>query len=300
MNMSDLDWNLIRSFLAVADSGSLMAAAEKLGVSQPTLGRQVDEIERVTGLTLFVRGRSGMKLTEAGLGLLDDARAMAREANRFLLNVAGKSDVAKGTVRVTASHVVATFLLPPILVALQDAEPEIEIELVPSNIVANLLSRDADIAVRMVRPMQNDLIATKVNDMALGAYAHRTYLEKCGRPNSAIDLMSHRVVGYDRDDTLLRGMTEFGIKGEREMFAFRTDDHVAYWNLVKAGAGIGFIAAFLAQTEPSVERLDIGIELPLLPMWLASHQELRTSLKIRRVMDFLHDGLSKVDLSLKP
>lgn len=300
MNMSDLDWNLIRSFLAVAESGSLMAAAEKLGVSQPTLGRQVDEIERVTGLTLFVRGRTGMKLTEAGLGLLDDARAMEREANRFMLNVAGKSDVAKGTVRVTASHVVSTFLLPSMLVDLRNAEPEIEIELVPSNLVANLLSRDADIAVRMVRPMQNDLIATKVNDMALGAYAHRSYLEKHGRPRSIMDLLTHRVVGYDRDDTLLRGMSEFGVKGEREMFAFRTDDHVAYWNLVKAGAGIGFCAAFLAQTDPTVERLDIGLPLPVLPMWLASHQELRTSLRIRRVMDFLHDGLSKFDLSLKP
>ena len=297
LNMNDLDWNLIRSFLAVADSGSLIAAAEKLAVSQPTLGRQIDEIEKLTGLTLFVRGRSGMKLTDSGAALLDDARAMEREANRFLLNVAGKSDVVKGTVRVTASHTVATFLLPPLLVALREAEPEIEIELVSSNLVANLLARDADIAVRMVRPMQNDLIATKVNDMALGIYAHCSYIAKYGKPETVTDLLAHRVVGYDRDDLLLRGMAEFGVKGSRNMFPFRVDDHVAYWNFVRAGAGIGFLASFLARTDPDVQKLDIGVDVPTLPMWLASHQELRTSLKIRRVMDFLRDGLSKLDLS---
>lgn len=295
--MNDLDWNLIRSFLAVADCGSLIAAADRLDVSQPTLGRQIDEIERLTGLTLFVRGRSGMKLTDAGAALLDDAKAMEREANRFLLNVAGKSDVVKGTVRITASHTVATFILPPLLVALREAEPEIEIELVPSNLVVNLLSRDADIAVRMVRPVQNDLIATKVNDMALGIYAHRSYLDKYGTPTTVLDLMEHRIVGYDRDDLLLRGMADFGLKGTRDMFAFRVDDHIAYWNFVRAGAGIGFLASFLARTDPAVQRLDLGIDVPALPMWLASHQELRTSLKIRRAMDFLRDGLSKLDLS---
>lgn len=297
MNMNDLDWNLIRSFLAVANCGSLMSAAEKLGVSQPTLGRQIDELEKLTGLTLFVRGRSGMKLTDAGAALLDDARAMEREANRFLLNVAGKSDAVKGTVRISASQTVATFLLPPLLVALREAEPEIEIELVPSNLVVNLLTRDADIAVRMVRPIQNDLIATKVNDMALGIYAHRSYIQKHGQPETVRDLMLHRIVGYDRDDLLLRGMADFGLKGTRDMFAFRVDDHVAYWNFVRAGAGIGFLAAFLARMDPDIQKLDIGVDIPTLPMWLASHQELRTSLKIRRVMDFLRYELSKLDLS---
>jgi DNA-binding transcriptional LysR family regulator len=297
--MDNLDWNLIRSFLAVADGGSLSLAAERLGLSQPTLGRQIDEIERQTGLVLFVRSRSGMRLTDTGTALVDDARAIEREANHFMLHAAGKSDTARGTVRVTASQIVSSFLLPPLLVELKQAEPEIEVELVASNLVANLLARDADIAIRMVRPKQNDLITSKINDMALGAFAHRSYLEKNGRPATADALFQHRLVGYDRDDTLLRGMADFGIRGDRSMFAFRTDDHVSYWHLVRSGAGIGFLAAFLAQTDPMIEALNIGLPIPVLPMWLTSHQELRSSLKVRRVMDFLRDRLSKLDLRLQ-
>jgi DNA-binding transcriptional LysR family regulator len=239
-----------------------------------------------------------MKLTDSGAAIVDDARAIERETNLFMLHADGQSNTARGTVRLTASQIVASFLLPPLLVELRQAEPDIEIELVASNLVVNLLARDADIAIRMVRPKQNDLITSKVNDMALGAFAHRSYLDERGRPTTPEALFQHRLVGYDRDDTLLRGMADFGIRGDRAMFAFRSDDHVAYWNLVRSGAGIGFIAAFLARTDPDIERLDIGLAIPVLPMWLTSHQELRTSLKVRRVMDFLGDRLSKLNLDL--
>ncbi len=164
-NLNTMDWNLIKTFLAVAETGTLLAAAEALRLSQPTVGRHIDELEAATGLTLFIRGRRGMALTEAGLSLLDDARSMAKEADHFLLRASGRASEASGPVRITASDIVANYLLPPILVALKDAEPGIDIELAPSNAVANLLARDADIAIRMTRPIQNDLIAVKLNDL---------------------------------------------------------------------------------------------------------------------------------------
>jgi DNA-binding transcriptional LysR family regulator len=292
-----MDWNLIKTFLAVARSGTLLSAAEALRLSQPTVGRHIDELEAATGLTLFVRGRRGMALTEAGLSLLEDARAMAREADHFLLRVSGRSTDVSGPVRITASDVVATYLLPPILVALKDAEPGIDIELVPSNTVANLLARDADIAIRMVRPVQNDLIAVKVNDFAIGTHAHESYLARHGEPQSVEDFSGHRMVGYDRDMQILNAMNAMGIPGDRSLFTFRTDDQVTYWEFVKAGAGIGFGSLWLGRQTPGVRRIVPELQIPALPMWLASHQELRTSLKIRRVMDFLREALGAIPLS---
>lgn len=292
--MKNLDWNLIHSFLAVAESGTFLAAAAKLDISQPTIGRHIDELEHALSLTLFARGRSGAHLTEAGLSLLDEARMMAAEADRFLVKAAGRSAEATGTVRITASDVVATFVLPQVLAALKDAEPGIDIELVPSNTVANLLSRDADIAVRMVRPVQNDVIAVKVNDFAMGTYAHRSYLSKFGTPRNIDDLFAghHRMIGMDRDPLILDAMTRLGFKGDRSMFSFRTDDQVAYWELIKAGAGIGFGSRWIARQMTGIVRVLPELELPTLPMWLASHQELKHSLKIRRAMDFLRETLS--------
>ncbi|HET7411839.1 MAG TPA: LysR family transcriptional regulator [Pararhizobium sp.] len=292
-----MDWNHIRSFVAIADAGTLSGAAKATGTSQPTLGRHIDELETSSGVTLFVRGRSGMSLTEAGLALIDDARAMAREADHLALTIAGRAASAAGPVRITASEIVATYFLPPILARLSDSEPEIEIELVASNAVQNLLSRDADIAVRMVRPAQNDVIARKVNDMAMGTFAASSYLERHGRPKTLDDLFKHRLIGFDRDDLMLRTLRAMGLEAERRMFAFRTDHQVAYWELLKAGAGVGFGGRHLASLTPGIVAVMPDLAIAPLPMWLASHQELRTSLKIRRVMDFLQEELSRLPLS---
>ncbi len=291
-----MDWNLIRIFLTVVDAGSLSKASDMLVMSQPTIGRHISRLESMTGLTLFVRGRSGMELSEAGLNLVEHARAMQLQADQFALKVAGNRQTVAGTVRITASTVVATYLLPPILARLKDAEPDIEIELVASNTVENLLSRDADIAVRMFRPTQGGLIARKVNEMALGIFASRQYLLHYGVPSGMAELAHHRVLGYDRDDRIMVGMKAFGIPAERGMFMLRTDDQVAYWELLKAGAGVGFAAACLARQTVEVVRILPEVDIPPLPMWLTAHQELRTSLRIRRVMDFLSATLQQLDL----
>ena len=283
-----MDWNLIRSFLAVVDNGTLAGAANALGTSQPTIGRHIDALEEATGLTLFTRGRHGMMLTDAALPLVEDAKAMRAEADRFLLKAEGRAQQVRGPVRITASEVVSTYILPPIIAEFCEIEPEIEVELVSSNAVENLLSRDADIAVRMVRPTQNDLIARKLGDLGMGVYAHKDYLDRHGEPTDMETLLQHRIVGQDRSNLIIDGMARFGITADRSLFAVRTDDQVAYWELVKSGAGIGFAAHILATDAPGMVRILKDVEIPALPMWLASHQELRTSEKIRRTVDFLH------------
>ncbi|MFT6557003.1 MAG: DNA-binding transcriptional LysR family regulator [Sneathiella sp.] len=289
--MNDMDWNLVRSFLSVAETGTLTHSADALKISQPTLGRHINELESQLGVSLFVRGRSGMRLTEAGYTLVEDARQMAEGANAFMLKAAGKSESLKGSVRITASEVVATYILPPILADLKCLEPEIELEIVASNKVDNLLSRDADIALRMVQPTQNDVIVRKITEISIGCFAARSYLDHWGVPKNAEDLLTHQLVGYDRNDLILRQMSSMGYSAARSDFAIRTDDQVVNWELVKAGAGIGFGGVFLASQSPNLVRLLPDLALPELPMWLASHQELRTNMRIRRVSDFLYEAL---------
>ena len=291
-----MDWNLIRSFLAVAEHGSLAAAALDTGISQPTLGRHIDALEASLGLLLFSRGRSGMALTEAGLSIVEDARAMRAEADRLAVKAAGRAETVSGTVRITASQVFSTYVMPQVIAGLASAEPDIQVELVASNAVENLLSRDADIAVRMVRPVQNDVIARKTNDLGMGAYAHEDYLARHGTPAAGDELFLHRIVGMDRSNLIIDGMAALGMHAQRSSFAVRTDDQVAYVELVRAGAGIGFLADVIARADPRLCRILPEIEIPALPVWLASHQELRTSRKIRRVMDFLFEHISAMAL----
>ena len=290
------DWNNIRAFLAVAETGSLSEAAAQLNLSQPTLGRYITRLEDNVGEPLFTRSRSGMELTQIGLRLVADAKAMQQEANHFALKMAGSETTISGTVRITASDVVATYLLPSILVDLKALYPQIDIELVPSNQIENLLSRDADIAVRMVRPTQNDLIAVKVNDLSMGTWASKTYLEKFGTPTKIQDLFTHQIIGYDRQDLMLKEMKNLGIKADRNLFTFRTDDQVAYWELLKAGAGVGFGSNFVAAQSPNLVRLVPELQLQSLPMWLTSHAELKTNVRIRVAMDFLREGLRALEL----
>ena len=152
--MKDVDWNLIKSFVAVAETGSLSAAARKLSSSQPTLGRHISELEQALDVTLFRRGRQGHELTEAGALLYERGQAVAEQATAFSLLALGSVEAVEGTVRISASEVVAAFVLPEIIARLGLEEPGIEIEVAASNQVENLLRRDADIAIRMVWPMQ--------------------------------------------------------------------------------------------------------------------------------------------------
>lgn len=286
------DWALMRSFVAVLDAGSLMGAARRLGAQKPTLSRHIAELEAQLGAPLFERTGRGVTPTAAALAIADAARRMEDGARAVAGAVAGRSQAATGTVRITASEVAAAFLLPDTLAALAQAEPGIAIELVASNRVDNLLRREADIAVRMQRPAQGSLVARKLGEVAVGAYAHARYLARAGVPRQPAELLSHRLVGYDRDDTLLRGFAAQGLRVGRGQFALRTDNQLAYARLVAAGAGIGFLAHYHAAALPGLERVLPGLAIPALPCWLAVHREIRASGVVRRVYDFLAERLA--------
>lgn len=291
MSPASFDWQLVRSFLAVLEAGSFTGAARATGAHQPTLTRQVAELENQLGMPLFERTGRGVTPTRAALSILDAARQMQAAALALATGVAGGRERLGGTVRITTSQVAAAYLLPPLLAELQAAEPSIELELVASNRVDNLLRRDADIAVRMVRPAQGSLLARRIASIPVGAYAHRRYLEAAGTPRVPADLLAHRLLGHDTDDLIVRGFAALGLPVARERFAIRTDDHIAYGRLLAEGAGIGFVACYNAAMWPGVVRVLPGLRIPPMPCWLAVHREIRGNRSVRHVFDFLADRL---------
>ncbi len=285
--MADLDWTLVQSFLAVADTGSLSAAARRLGVSQPTLGRHVKALEDNLRAELFRRVPRGLEPTDAGVALIDPARAMAEAAARLARVADGRDEALAGSVRITASDMVSHYLLPPVIARLRRAEPEISIDLVPSDATENLLFREADIALRMFRPDQQQLIARRLADRPLGLYAATSYLDRRGRPTTPEQIRDHDFVGLDRSDLLIRSMADMGLKVDRDFFTVRADNHPLGWQLVRAGCGIGVGQIGIGEADMGVERLLPDLPLPPLPLWIVAPEALRSTPRIRRVWEVL-------------
>ncbi|GGE37095.1 LysR family transcriptional regulator [Primorskyibacter flagellatus] len=291
-DLRTLDWSLIQAFVTVAETGSLSAAARALDQSQPTLGRQIRRLEEATGLDLFHRQPRGLILTEQGEALLPAARRMAEGFGALALATAGMGDGLTGALRITASEIVAFHHLPPILSRIREAAPGLEIVLLPSDTTENLLFRDADIAVRMYRPDQQEIVTRRLGALAVGAYAAQDYLDRRGHPQTLADLAAHDVIGFDRSDLILRAMRDMGLEAEQGSFALRCDDQVTYWQMVRAGCGIGFGQQSIGDADPLVTRVLPDLDIPALPVWLAAHETLRRTPRVALAWEMLVQGLA--------
>jgi DNA-binding transcriptional LysR family regulator len=284
------DWTLLRAFLEVANRGSLSRAAVALGSSQPTLSRQMAQLEAQLGHALFERTTRGVRLTEAGAALRAPAERMREHAQQFAMVAAGRSQTVAGTVRITASEVFSAYVLPELLLGLRRSHPEIQIELVASNAVENLLEREADIALRMLRPKQSALVARRLADQPLALYAHRDYIARRGQPTLA-NMLQHEWVGYDRSDQQLRGFRAAGYPVGKELFGFRCDNQIVAWQAVLAGLGIGVVTQRVAALSPQVVRVLPKVPIPPLPLWITAHRELRGTPRLKVVFDALANAL---------
>lgn len=285
------DWSLWRAFLAVAEGGSLSSAARALGQTQPTLGRQIAALQAILGTELFTRSARGLVPTDTATALIPHARAMRDAAAALALAAAGREARLAGTVRIAASVAMSAWHLPPVIAAIRAAEPAIEIVLIPSDTTSNHGWREADIALRMYRPKAADLVARHLGDLPLCICAARSYLDRRGRPRTAADLAGHDILGYDRSPLIADGFRAVGVEPGPHLFPVRTDDNLAYWHLLRAGCGIGFVQAAIARADPEVEILPLPLALPALPLWLTTHESLRHTPRIARVWDLLAQGL---------
>lgn len=285
------DWNLLRAFLAVVDAGSLTGATRLLATSQPTLSRQIAELESSVGVALFERVARGLRLTASGEALVWPARQMQTAAQAISLTVLGQTQQLAGTVRLTASEMTSAYVLPTILTRLRHTHPEIQIDLVASNRVENLLERQADIAIRHTRPTQSSLVRRHVGDARLGAFAHIDYLTRVGGRIDLARASDYDWIGHDTSDMVLRGFRAAGLPVEREFFSFRCDNHVVGWQAALAGLGISFAPFSVAACWPEMRPVLPDGMIPKMPVWVTAHRELRHSARIRVVFDTLMDGL---------
>ncbi|MEH6646352.1 LysR family transcriptional regulator [Sulfitobacter sp.] len=287
------DWNKARAFLVTAEEGSLSAAARALGMAQPTLGRQVDGLEQELGIVLFERVGRGLTLTPSGLELLEHVRSMGEAAGRVSLTALGQSQALEGTICISASETYAAVLLPPIIAKLRIKEPGIQVEIVVANHASDLRRREADIAIRNFRPTEPDLIAKKIGDADAILYATPDYIDKIGNPTKPYDLRHAEFVNMDHGGMMIKGLNTLGLGLTEANFPLLTESYLVMWELVRQGAAIGILDAYIGDADPVVRRVLPDLEPLVFPIWLVSHRELTTSRRIRRVYDFLAEELRR-------
>ena len=289
--MNAPDWDHYRSFLAVVTTGSLSGAARSLGLTQPTVGRHIEALEAALGGTaLFTRSPGGLMPTEAALALKPHAEAMALAAAALVRTASGEADAVRGSIRITASEIVGAEVLPEILTDFHEDHPEVAVELVLSNKPEDLLRREADIAVRMVRPTQDALLARRIGTVRLGVFAHRRYIQKHGVP-MGLDDVDHAAIGYDRDPSVARAAAELNIPDSRDFFAFRSDSDLAQLAALRAGYGVGVCQLGIARRDPNMVPLLPGVGFAL-EMWVVMHEGLKTSRRMRLMFDHLVEALT--------
>lgn len=287
----NFDWNQVRSFLATAEKGSFSAAARVLEQTQPTVGRQVAALELSLGVKLFERVGNSLNLTRTGAELLVHVRDMADIANRISITAMSQSQTIEGQVRITASDVMSAYHLPPILRQIRLSAPRLEIDVVAANDLRDIQRREADIAIRHVRPTQPDLIARLVTEMTAHFYASSSYLDLVGRPKNEDDLAKLDFVGMGDVDTMIGYLNPAGIPVTAQNFRTGSKSGIVSWELVRQGLGISVMSDDIAEMTPGVERVLPGREPFKFPVWLTTHSELHTARRIRLVFDLLAEQL---------
>jgi len=290
---SEPSWDLYRSFLAVLRTGSLSAAARQLRLTQPTIGRQVAALEAALGgAPLFTRSQRGLLPTPAATRLRKHVEGM-EVAAAALARDAVSSEPERMVARISAPEVLGMEVLPGVLRGFQLREPQVAIELSLSDEVADLLRRDSDLAIRLVRPTQKAIVARKVGEVGLGLYAHRRYLDRFGQPRSLAELPSHLLVGFDRrpPPKSLQGSLPMAVS--RDLFAFRCDSDLAQLAAIRAGMGIGFCHAGIARADPDLVPVLPGTFDMRLPLWIAMHGDLKRHPRFRALFAELAEGFAR-------
>ncbi len=286
------DWTQLRAFLATAEEGSLSAAARALGLTQPTLGRQVTALEETLGVALFERVGRGLELTAAGRELLPHARAMGEAASRVSLAAAGQAQGIEGRVRITASDVYSAHVLPPILHRLQALAPRLDVEIVAANDIRDILRREADIAIRHIRPEEPDLIARLVREATAHFYAAPAYLARHGTPERAEDLGRHAFIGMGDVPRFIDYLAPLGIALDPSQFRLGSESGLVAWEMARHGLGILPMDDRVAAATPGMVRLLPQMAPIRFPVWLVTHRELNSAARIRLVFDLLAGALS--------
>lgn len=292
----DFDWSHARAFLATADAGTFSGGARALGLTQPTLSRQVAALEADLGVTLFERVGNGLQLTETGLGLLDHVRAMSDGADRLALTASGQAHDISGDLTLTATDIVAGYLLPPALRRIQEAAPGLRIDILASNNVQDLRRREADISIRHVRPSDPELIGKYLMDAQAHLYASEQLMDDLGRPVLPKVLKEAPFLSYGSDtiEEIRAGLLGQGLDISPDQFRLGCGSGITTWQLVQQGMGISMMMEDVAERTSGIERVLPDWPALTFPVWLVAHREVHTSRRVRLVFDILAETFQEL------
>ncbi|WP_244466782.1 LysR family transcriptional regulator [Candidatus Filomicrobium marinum] len=288
-----MDWNRAQAFLATAEAGSLSAAARQLGLTQPTLSRQVAALEAELDATLFERVGKKLVLTETGMGLLEHARAMGEAANALTLAASGHTQAIEGRVSISASDAYAAYILPDIAERIREEAPQITLVIISRNSLSDLRRREADIAIRHVRPDEDGLVGKLVRESTANFYASQSWLSRNERPKSMADIAQY-LIGFEDTERFAQFMRGIGIPATEDGFRLVSENSVVVWEMVKRGLGISAMMREIAERTTGIVELFPETEAAKVPVWLVTHRELRTSRRIRVVYDILAEELTRL------
>lgn len=286
-----LSWDDLKYFLIMAEEGSLSAASKKLVVSQPTLSRHLTALEESVGAELFSRTRSGLELTSLGERMLSHAKDMQDEVHAVERLITGHDTSLEGTVVISTIESIGAEWLVKHTRPFHDKFPGITVDFKITHTSSDLLRREADIALRLFRPVQNDLVAKKTVTMNYGYYASKDYIERHGKPERLDDLKDfHQVLPHDDILAMLPRASQRPWR-VRANATFRSNSFLALSTAVREGYGVGAYPCLMAAQDPNLVRLMDDMVIFSTDIWLVSHAELRRSARIRAMYDYLGDLL---------
>lgn len=283
------DWDGLKSFLAVARTGRLTAAAQKLGVDHSTLNRRINGLEKALAAKLFDRRPNGYALTSQGARLMASAEAMESAAISALREVGNETRAVAGTVRIGTPDGFGTTFLAPRLGKLADAHPDLAIQLVTQPRLFSLSQREADIAIGLARPNKGRLKARKLTDYELGLYAAEDYLARHGEPADKAQLKSHRFIGYIDEMVYAPELDYVNLVGDGLRPALATSHLMAQFSATLAGQGVCVLPCFLAGGQRTLVRLlprQIAIQRTF---WMMVHADIAEVARVRVAADFIAD-----------
>jgi len=298
--LESLDWNLVRSFIAVVDTGSLAAAARDLGLAHPTVARHIQQLESALGIGLFERRPTGLVLNRAGARLAASARGMRESARIFEQVTTSVRTSGSGLARITAPETVAG-ILPDLLAPLQMRDPDdfIQIDLLIASEEFNLLQQAADMGVRHAQPQQQELICRRLAPLPHATYASPEYLRRYGDP--VVDqLGSHRFIDAVTAPRLARHAERIGRPLAREQFVFRSDSLTARVQAALAGWGIVAVPVHVGEATPGLQRIFPDEPEHRLEMWLVGRPEVRTVAYLYETFMMLADVLNNFVSEVRP
>ena len=289
-----MDWNHLSAFHATATNGSLSAAARRLGLTQPTLSRQVLALEAELGVALFERFGRKLVLTQIGADLLEHIRVMGDAADAVALAASGRVQEIGGRVSISATDTFSAYVLPEIIARIRSTAPQITIMIVASNDLSDLHRREADIAIRHVRPDRPGLIGQHIRDTEAGFYASEDWIARHGMPAEPADLARADLIGFDDAVRFSGYLGGIGIPMDAADFRLMSDSGVTVWEMVNRGLGVAAMLREVADRTPGVRRLVPDMAPIPVPIWLVTHRDLQSSPRIRLVQSILAEELSRM------